>query len=75
MNADEVKKKGCSKCRHKLVTEGFVECHAIWLHPFEEVMVHFMEAGRPSNGYDFALEYGKFRQVCPYFEERKWWQL
>ena len=66
----------CSSCQHKLVTEGFVECHAIWEHPFEEVMVHFKEAKRPSNGYDFALEYGKFRQECPYFTKKKaWWKL
>lgn len=69
------RKKGCQFCKHKLITEGFVECRAVWEHPFEEVMEHFKKAKRHFNGYDFALEYGKFRQECPYFEERKWWQL
>lgn len=62
----------CNNCKFMEIEEGFVRCSApskqIWdIFKIESV---FSEIKRCANGFDLALEYGKFRQDCPFKQEK-----
>lgn len=69
-----MKKYGnCNNCQFMELEEGFVRCSVpskqFW--DLEKIKSVFCEINRSANGFDMALEYGKFRQVCPFKQQKK----